>query len=1242
MTKLKKISVFFFFFITHFLVSSQPDYGLPEITNYFDINNKYKSDQIWDIKQTKDGIMYFASTDHFIEYDGQIWREFIKNNGITFYSFDIDTNTRDFFIGAKNSLLSYKLKNGKYTKQEIFVPEFISSTWRTFYSDGLVYFFVNKKDIIVYSGNSIETLKHPENFDIVRGFKVNNDIFAVSETSLAKIKEKKVNILSQNIFEGDVRVILPYSDSSLLIGTKKGNFILYNLYTKEHTTFEIKNESLTNSNVYNGLKINDTTFAIATLKKGLFIINNEGIVDIVLNKETGLLSNAIYCAFLDKDKNIWLGTGMGVSQVHWNSSIKYLDKRNNIDDMISSMTIFQDKIIVSTSEGMYVDEIQKNSLYSFKPTNNQTTYSNNFLQILLNNSYYLFTTDYEGLTVFDEKINVNLKFDLYRASKMIRSPINKNRIYVTSYKELKALKIEENNGKIKLTVENSFFKLPYNIDNLYFDKNNNLWVCQDRSLFLVDFDEEENINKYKILFFDSSFGLPNTKINNVFEIADSIFVSTRQGIYKLTNPNDNINEFYFEKYNENAFKEIAEDVIFTIIEYGNYYYIQSDKAIYKIEKETLKTEKLYLGEVFDKSFAKMIYFNNHLWLFSKQKVMCIDPSNFVDKIQINTSLQIKSIKIGNRNNHYIYQNDSIVLIDKNNYKIINKIPSDENNLKISFSLPHYYFSEKTKYYLFNDNTSKWEAIETGNNLHLRHLSPGKYKLRIKAQSFHGIDSNEITIEFEINPKFYFSSIAIFIYITIFIIAVFTITYIRGKKIKRENAKLEDIVKQRTNQLEQQKEELMMQEKHLAEQKLLLRKESKKLDLANIELKQLSLVAKKTDNSVLILEKNGKIEWWNRGFTDLFASKINQFKDIAFRSAYKKIRPDIYKEIHAYSKDKGTLSYTNHEVFDNGEEIWYQTTINPVYDDNDELFKFVVIDINISDIKLAEDEILNHKIQLKQSNEMFSKISADLSITNERLKYITHFDKTNQLYATFLNYFFTKHTLNFEKEIEYVLFDRPQDMLSGDFIWRRKYNNKTLIAVGDSTGHKVRGTIISVLSISMLKETIFENFDLSINEIISIFYKKFNASLNSSDILKNEDSVDLALVLFDFENQKMEFTGGKIPLYLIRKEYQYNLYKYEADRIRISKVPDKFKNHVIDLKNNDKIYIATDGFINQFGKFGQKKYTSKKFRDFLISIQDKPFETHDKLFKNEIMNWKGNFDQIDDILIFGAKISLEQK
>jgi serine phosphatase RsbU (regulator of sigma subunit) len=81
----------------------------------------------------------------------------------------------------------------------------------------------------------------------------------------------------------------------------------------------------------------------------------------------------------------------------------------------------------------------------------------------------------------------------------------------------------------------------------------------------------------------------------------------------------------------------------------------------------------------------------------------------------------------------------------------------------------------------------------------------------------------------------------------------------------------------------------------------------------------------------------------------------------------------------------------------------------------------------------------------------------------------------------------------------------------------------------------------------------------------------------------------------------------------------------------------FTNQEIQLQKNDTLYMFSDGYVDQFGGPDNSKFKSKPFKELLLSIQSKSMEEQELVLDQTIEGWKGNTEQIDDILVVGIRI-----
>ncbi|MBE9468156.1 MAG: tetratricopeptide repeat protein [Bacteroidetes bacterium] len=231
----------------------------------------------------------------------------------------------------------------------------------------------------------------------------------------------------------------------------------------------------------------------------------------------------------------------------------------------------------------------------------------------------------------------------------------------------------------------------------------------------------------------------------------------------------------------------------------------------------------------------------------------------------------------------------------------------------------------------------------------------------------------------------------------------------------------------------------------------------------------------------------------------------------------------------------------------------------------------------------------------------------------------------------------EHYLNNILNDYFVLF-KPKDIVSGDFYWVRQHNQKIIVAAADCTGHGVPGAFMSILGTTFLNEINHLNTEIEANEILNILSHDLKKTLHQTDENhETRDGMDIALYIIDTEKQTLQFSGAYNPLYLIRNK---KLCQYKADKMPIGlshKKEKPFTKHEINLKKEDSIYIFSDGYIDQFDKNNKEKFKTKRFQELLIRINEIPMSQQKNVLDNIIEKWRGDVEQIDDILVFGVKI-----
>ncbi len=221
---------------------------------------------------------------------------------------------------------------------------------------------------------------------------------------------------------------------------------------------------------------------------------------------------------------------------------------------------------------------------------------------------------------------------------------------------------------------------------------------------------------------------------------------------------------------------------------------------------------------------------------------------------------------------------------------------------------------------------------------------------------------------------------------------------------------------------------------------------------------------------------------------------------------------------------------------------------------------------------------------------------------------------------------------------FILFN-PKDVVSGDFYWGTALEDGSFIYItADCTGHGVPGAFMSLLNISKLSQVINENKitkpDLVLNQVRQEIIKALNAE---GAIEESKDGVDAVLCKLDIQSMKLEYASANNPFYIIRNN---ELLTCKADKMPVGKGHDDsvlFSYNQIALHKNDMIYTFTDGFADQFGGPRGKKFKYKQLEEVLLSIHQLSMIEQKDILNKKFTSWKGNLDQVDDVLIIGVRI-----
>jgi signal transduction histidine kinase/ligand-binding sensor domain-containing protein len=340
--------------------------GEPFIQNFspaaYQSDAYISSPQNWVIMQDNRGIIYVSNTTGVLEYDGISWKlvqgtgyqgrfQFAKNSeGKIFVS-----SNNDFGYIAPDSAGSMQFVSllrhlkGRYPELS---PVKIAAVGRDAY-------FSTEQHVFRWSGRNFKVWSSQAGF--ARIFSSRNRLYAID-------KAKGLCVLEQERFKPlpgthgfdslNVTALLPLpatkaSKHNFFVVTFEQGLYKYEDQALQKLTLDAA-ASLDQEYFMHGIPLTDGSIALATVTQGILIINREGEVKKVIDKQSGLSDNTVLHLYRDRDGGLWAGLNKGISRIDYPSPITYLNEASGLDGIVLSILKKEKRLYAGTSSGLYM------------------------------------------------------------------------------------------------------------------------------------------------------------------------------------------------------------------------------------------------------------------------------------------------------------------------------------------------------------------------------------------------------------------------------------------------------------------------------------------------------------------------------------------------------------------------------------------------------------------------------------------------------------------------------------------------------------------------------------------------------------------------------------------------------------------------------------------------------------------------------------------------------------------------
>jgi serine phosphatase RsbU (regulator of sigma subunit)/ligand-binding sensor domain-containing protein len=968
------------------------------------------------------------------------------------YSIASDSNT--VYFTDRRKLYLYDIKNDSLTMVDMARDLNLKNAGRLLARDGKLIIADNKEGLFWYNEGRIEQMKG------------GNEI-------------KMVRFMS----------LIPYDRESIMIATFENGIFIYNCTTGQVSNLlsPADNDRLKGDLVSGAVNIPGNRFAVGvTNGEGVFVFSHEGELLQQLSVETTSLQEstvtAMYCDY-SSNAQLWFCTMGYINRAYVSLPVTEFGSGSGIRTTLGDIREFNGSVFVSHDAGLYTNFTDNSGRVEFAKLDQMESQAFDLITTSTEDGKVLIAATFNGLSQVDTVGNVTSYLD---------------RIYFTALKadnnDPSALLAGSDDGIIRTikfvghkwteTGSSKRNEVRGMVMEIEQTRDGDWWILTrgPNSLYRMEYTPSDT----SYTLYDRASGLASDTLNHIVSIDNELYVCTGKGIYRYNNDADR-----FEKDSQivgKSFDNVLIDRMFRtpagdicIAGYDTRHF----DALVTPTSQGFVIFRRQFDFLPDIATTDIEFIDGNIWLVKGRSIYVIDKSKlgfgYGSFKTIFTAIIAGSDHLMMKGAFYTQLPDGI------------RIPSavqpagtgpvlgfSDNDISFNWTTTSYIGEDRTEYrYRLDGFDHEWSKWERRTFKDYTNLPYGHYTFRLVSKIVTGLESEELAYDFSVKKPWYLTVPAIICYVLAAALLVFAIITFYTRRLKRENIRLEKLVKQRTVTVVRQKEELE----------------------ASIH----------------------------------YASRI-------------------------------------------------QRALLP----------------------------------------------------SEKL-----------LYDATTNYF--------------ILF-KPRDIVSGDFYWISRREERLFVAVADCTGHGVPGAFMSLLGISFLDEIINKLSFTGAGNILDELRKQVIASLKQiGEADEQKDGMDMGLIIIDYKKRIVEYAGAYNPCLKVRPMNEQEIRKWENGELEYeegslangkymletvygskmpigisSKLDQEFTQYEWEFDRDISYYMFTDGYIDQFNGVTGKKFMKKNFKKLLLDIQDYPMSKQKEILEERLRSWMGSSAQIDDILVLGMK------
>jgi serine phosphatase RsbU (regulator of sigma subunit) len=232
------------------------------------------------------------------------------------------------------------------------------------------------------------------------------------------------------------------------------------------------------------------------------------------------------------------------------------------------------------------------------------------------------------------------------------------------------------------------------------------------------------------------------------------------------------------------------------------------------------------------------------------------------------------------------------------------------------------------------------------------------------------------------------------------------------------------------------------------------------------------------------------------------------------------------------------------------------------------------------------------------------------------------------------------SINYAKRIQTSILPdiyKLKETFKDAFVFFRP-RDKFILVCADSTGHGVPGAFMSMIGSTLLQDIVSRQHITKPSQVLKMLDTQIFSTLNQNlELGVSNDGMDMVICEINIKTRHIIFASAMRPVILVLDGEPLYIKGNRSSVGGESVIEKYFDDQEYYLNDGDTMYLFSDGLPDQFGGIEGKKMKIARLKKLIEDITSLPMEGQKEVITKFYDEWKGDYDQVDDVLLIGVRL-----